>query len=521
MTPGVGRGESRFIVRMTRSPAADLRLLALLLAAGNGLFLLRMLAEPAYGVVACLLMAATLWPLFGGRDGTSPARRDARLWLFAGALALLICLLGGEGRLFYANADWQNRDAILADLARRPWPLTYAGVDGGDWVMRAPLGMYVLPALAGRMLGWQAGHPALLLQNAALLAVIFHILLSGTARWRDRLLTAAVLVAFSGWDLVGQLVLNHFVQPPAWAGLFPHLENWARGLQYSSLVTDLFWAPHHALPALAMLAAYVCWQRGTAGWLHLAAITGLGLLWSPFAVMGAAPFVLMAGLSDLRRRRMAWPEPAWLAPLGAALLPVALYLTLAAGAVEAGVNNARPLLYGVFVTLEVVTLLYLARRQARLTAGGRADWSLAAVILLSLPLFKIGQANDLMMRATIFPIALLALMTAEGLAADLAADLASPRKRRMIVPLAVLAIGAATPAAEFIRAFAEPVNPPKGEDFITAWDNSDFRDFSKAPYLAPASDYARRRWLLKQPTLMPSAPASGRTSADRSPQADG
>ena len=68
------------------------------------------------------------------------------------AVALVLCLLGGEGHVFYANDDWLTRDAVLADMARHPFPIVYTH-KGSDFLLRAPLGMYMLPAAIGQTFG--------------------------------------------------------------------------------------------------------------------------------------------------------------------------------------------------------------------------------------------------------------------------------------------------------------------------------------------------------------------------------
>ena len=79
-------------------------------------------------------------------------------------------LLGGEGRLLSAPTDWYVRDAVLADLGRNPWPFLYEA-SGGPTLLRAPLGMYLLPALAGGG-GQRALDLALLAANTAMLGLL-------------------------------------------------------------------------------------------------------------------------------------------------------------------------------------------------------------------------------------------------------------------------------------------------------------------------------------------------------------
>ena len=67
-----------------------------------------------------------------------------------------LCLLGGQGHLLYAAEDWLIRDAVVADLSASALP-AYAW-NGATWVLRAPLGMYLLPGALGRLAGLGAAH---------------------------------------------------------------------------------------------------------------------------------------------------------------------------------------------------------------------------------------------------------------------------------------------------------------------------------------------------------------------------
>ena len=68
------------------------------------------------------------------------------------ALAAMLLMLGGEGGLLYANPDWQVRNAVLGDMTAYAWPFAYR-VAGADALLRAPIGMYLVPALLAKATG--------------------------------------------------------------------------------------------------------------------------------------------------------------------------------------------------------------------------------------------------------------------------------------------------------------------------------------------------------------------------------
>jgi hypothetical protein len=158
------------------------------------------------------------------------APADKRLLINCGALALALCLLGGETHLFWAFDDWLIRDSVLADVVRRIFPVFYR-FDGESYYLRAPLGMYMIPGVIGHALGLMAAHVALLTQNAFLLTVILYF----SAMLGAGLATAVLLVIFSGLDIlpwVGQMVGDYF-RTGHWEQPARGVQWWAEYFQYS------------------------------------------------------------------------------------------------------------------------------------------------------------------------------------------------------------------------------------------------------------------------------------------------
>ena len=61
-----------------------------------------------------------------------------------------------------------------------------------------------------------------------------------------RAAVAAVVVLFSGLDIIGSLLDDGPRFRTDW-NITTHLEWWAGKYQYSSMTTQLFWVPNHAL----------------------------------------------------------------------------------------------------------------------------------------------------------------------------------------------------------------------------------------------------------------------------------
>ncbi|ARR54818.1 hypothetical protein HY78_15925 [Rhizorhabdus wittichii DC-6] len=427
------------------------------------------LAQPLVYLAWAVLSGGLAWLLFLPRRRDRDAGPTVATLLGALAVAMLLLVLGGEGRLFYANLDWQVRDAVLRDMTINPWPFTYASGD----LLRAPIGMYLVPALAGKLWGQAGADLALLAQNGLLLGLLLAIGSTLFADRRRRLIALAVFLAFSGLDIVGQLVARHG------AGLTPtaHLEGWGPS-QFSSTITLAFWVPLHAIAGWICALGILLWRTGRLGLGPLLMLPPLVALWSPFGAMGAMPFVLHAAWSDLRGGRITGADIALPACATLIALPALVYLTAAGDAVGARFFPIRPDRYLIFLGIELIPWLLIAfsGRQARF---GGPLLAIAMGSLLAMPLVQIGAWLDFAMRASIPALAILAVHLGDGLGGGWPLS-----ARRRAALLALLAIGSVTGLAEIARALAYPVSPPPRCAFSRAWDET-FRTLPKDSYLAP------------------------------------
>lgn len=415
------------------------------------------------------LSAGLLWLL------TLPRRRDLHVGPSVGtllaclAIAMALLVLGGEGRFFYANVDWQVRDAVLRDMTVNPWPFVYASGD----LLRAPIGMYLVPALAGKLWGQAGADLALLGQNGMLLGLLLAIGATLFADRRRRLIALVVFLAFSGLDLLGQAKVGHAAHLAPTA----HLEGWGP-TQFSSTITLAFWVPQHAIAGWIGALGFLLWRVDRLGLGPLLMLPPMIALWSPLAALGAMPFILYAAWTELRRGRITLCDIALTACATSIALPALAYLAAAGDAVGARFFPIRPDVYLVFLTIEVFPWLLIAFAGRRARFGGPV-LAIVAGSLLAMPLIQIGWWIDFAMRASIPALSILALHLADGLGG---AWPLSARRRAALVLL--LAIGSVTGLTEIARALTFPVSPPPRCGFSRAWDES-FSAFPKDSYLAP------------------------------------
>ncbi len=397
------------------------------------------------GLLLAILAAGVI--RFGREDRPTEGARIG-LPLIGGclAIALVVFVLGGEGRFVYANTDWQVRGAVLRDLTVHPWPFAY-GAGPAPQILRAPTAMYLTPALVGKVLGYRAAELALLFQNSAMLAALLALGATLYRGARARGLALLVFLGFSGMDLLGEWIVS--------GPLDGHLENWS-GLQYSSHVTQAFWVPQHALAGWTGALLYLLCREGRLS--RAAFLTPLPLLalWSPLALIGVLPFAAHAGLDALARRRIAAADVLLPALATVVAAPSLLYLATASGTVGGHVARLDLLHYVAFELVEVVPYLLAAELVARRQRFGGIMLALVALVLLLAPWARIGDSIDLVMRASIPALLILSLSMADVLIAP-ATDARARIARRIIAVTFI--IGLATPLSEIARAFRYPRAP--------------------------------------------------------------
>lgn len=372
----------------------------------------------------------------GGWRFASPGRLGIVL-----GVALMWASLGGAGHFFYANADWIVRDAVLRDLVASDWPPTYGKLGDFSLILRAPVGYYMPAAVLGKAFG--VAHADFFLWLWTVLGVaLFLALLPLPARSPFRLGAALlVVILFSGMDIVGIVATG---QPLP--SLASHVEWWARLFQYSSNTTLLFWVPNHAIPAWIAAALFFRHWRNRAFPAFAPMMLAVLPLWSPFALIGIAPLMLLP--AALVVRQGAWSRlrvPHMLSAIGV-LLIVVLYLTLDMHQIPSRWMFSKPyflLVYAAFVAVEFAVLaLILWRLQPS------SPLFVSIVILLLLPLWSFGPGNDFVMRASIPALTILCISVL------LCLDQEIFQTNRIAAPalVLILAFGAETPIHEIARA---------------------------------------------------------------------
>lgn len=445
-------------------------LLAALFAcfAGGQLLLLAFLGltHPALWIAASLLTVLLIL-LVARSESALPPVPLQRLTLLFG-FALILYALGGEGRFFYANIDWQVRDAAMRDMIVNPWPFAYQADGRPLELLRAPIGMFLLPALGGKLGGIRAGELVLLVQNAMMLAILLSLGSSLFASSRQRIIALLLLTFFSGSDILLNIAVHGVPQD--------HLEFTLPGLQYSSHVTQAFWVPQHALAGWVGALLLLLWHRKLIPLWPMLALLPLTALWSPLPLIGMMPFAAFAGISALRSGGLRIADFALPALAVLLAFPALVYLAAAPDVVGFHLIGQPWPNWFVFVLSECLIFavpLLLARREA--------DWpliALAALLLLILPFGQIGWSSDFVMRASIPALLILAFAATEALITG-----GLPVRYRVWLGLA-FAFGSLTGGHEIARALTNPPSPRGACSIFGVW-NISFGQYPKGSYLAP------------------------------------
>jgi hypothetical protein len=402
--------------------------------------------RPGYALIATLVLAVS-GALAARRFPASPAPSPGgRGMLLRYCVVAAICagwvLLSGAGGFGRQSSDYIIHNGRLLDLIQYRWPVVYPGFGAlvyytGYYLPCALLGKIAGVAVASRMMYVWA-------LSGVLLAALWIMRLSGRRAW-----PVALFVLFAGLSVVGYSLQG-------WDNRLDSWEWWSVREVYlarHSMTFQLFWAPHQVIPAwlLTLVLYWMSVERREPG--AAAFLVALGCLWTPFATLGLAPFLVAAGLSEPRqrwRRFLSFENVA-----GAGLLGL-LFGVYYIGGSTAGNPHAwlwQRLPFGdwhillrlvVFYALEFALLLALLLTRWTVLDRSRRLWFAAtALVLLGSPLYVYGLWNDLHARGIVPSLVVLFLLVVEALAATPIRGVL--RRPATVALVLVLAIGSLTP----------------------------------------------------------------------------
>ena len=374
-----------------------------------------------FGIPAAALLAAGLWRAL---SGPGPLRRPTLRVLVLMLVALAWVLLTPVGGLFAIDeGDMMGHRSQLLDLTRYGWP-TYLT----DWLNDQPplmnyyLGWYMVPALMGQWLGPAALNWAVPLWTWTGVVLVLALFTRSLPTLRATTLAAAVLILFSGMDLVEHALFEglpdaiRLLRARHWPTLrhliFITSPSSPVLLEYNSNALNFRYSPNHFLPGgLGVLLILQLRHHR-----RFMAVSGLVLavclFWSPTICVGLMPLVVVLMVKKGVRSFIKWPN-FLVAPLLVALF--ALYLTSGRGSLFSGwlweqYDNLSQLAWdiGIVYLGEFLLLAILLWRMDRQLIKEPFFLTSIAVLLLA-PWFVYGEPriSTLLIRATVPSLLLL------------------------------------------------------------------------------------------------------------------
>lgn len=307
----------------------------------------------------------------------------------------------GALHFFHPTLDWRIRDAVLADLSTSGFPASYR-VGEEDYLLRAPIGMYVMPAMLGLSSGLFNAHLALWIQNSIALGVIIYFICALGCGSRH----AALLLLSGTCAIVPVSLLWILGEPPSIDRILTiGMDAWHPTYQYSSAIIQFFWVPNHAIPGWWIAVAFFLHFEDELDGASLTATAAAALFWSPLVVF-AVPFLLLARVREhVVRPRM------WISALNAGCFaPVLIYFTADASSIPLAtvVTSAQSFpSYSIFMLALAPHAGFLFLNRHSLPKKYSLAVTISLVLLFTLPAMTFGTSNDLVMRGSIVPLVII------------------------------------------------------------------------------------------------------------------
>lgn len=435
-------------------------------------------------------------PLDQSEDGQALLTRKTVILVVV--VALVWCVLGGQGGIWYQSFDWNGRNALFRDLLTHAWPVVY-DFDGG--AMCYYFAHWLPPALVGKLfylafeadLAWKLANFVLLAWTCLGVSLLLMMVTSMLKIRKTKHVLACLLalIFFSTPDALGLVLLG--VQ----SGSMGHLEWWAGSAQFSSITSCLFYVFNQAV--IPWMCTLIFLQERTP--VRYLPLWACCLFAGPFPALGLALLMLAEGVRQLvvcsSRRPLlaAVVSPANLLALPSIVVTGLFLLSNTADPDRSWVEGsmipypfyfpsdayAQRALF-VFLLLEAVLVPALLLH----LGGDRASLAYLVLVLLLCPFVRTSVACDFCMRVSLPIMFVLGLMCAQYLALVLQRAAARMACAPAWALAAVLCVGALTPLAEFSAGFRtvdeRGIADSLREEYVSF---EDYTDWPRSNYVVP------------------------------------
>lgn len=396
-------------------------------------------------------------------------------------VATIWCLWSGIGGYGYQSNDFNVRNALFRDLINLDWPVFYSNTRAlnyyfGFWLPPALLTKIFSPFVSASHL-YMIGLNALMIYAISGIFLFFIWIIECSKKINRKILCLCLFlpVFFSGLDIIGSLIYgfdkavfgNNFK-----AVDFLHIEWWT-SIQYSSLITCLFWVFNQTIISwLATLVFYKERRIQDFGLLFILCFfsgpfSGVGLSLLMIVVI-AEQFIIAIRKKNVKifLRRLFSVQNI----LSALFLPMLFsFFTINTSTNKYPFHfiNISPYPYLIFCLLEFG--LYALCIWSYFKKDMLFHWT--CLLLCVLCLGSMGGGGDISMRTTIPLILVLILYILRYLQDNFLMNLRAMNIRTILLLLFLL-IGSITPLFEFSRAIIVSIHT---KTFINMQD--DFKTF--------------------------------------------
>ena len=366
------------------------------------------------------------------------------------AIIILWIICSGIGGFIWQNRwDHKFRNAVFRDLVFNKWPVVQ-----GDKALCYYLGFWMIPAVFGKMFGLVAGYAF-----QTFWAIIGTILTFGMICQFVKKVSVKnliILILFSGLDVILFFMFSKlsFSETLLQVLKGEHLENLTIYFQGSSITTTVFWVYNQTIPFWVGMMLLLL-QKNVKSIVY---IYSLMFLYSPFPVVGIAPLMVyfvfrkqenIEEKNILKNMLLKIKNVITFENVASLFIfiIVALFFksNIAAGKVELLKPDIKILfLFGMYFLSEYIIYILLLYRY------NKKD-KILGILLITVFFYsfiKVGGGKDFSMRTNIPLIFYMSLVVMKQLQRK---DVSKVINALLI---AVLCIGAVTPATEFIRTFS-------------------------------------------------------------------
>lgn len=390
---------------------------------------------------------------------------------------LFLVLISGIGGIQkWQTTDWAKHNAVLQSLVEYPWPVFFK-INQNIFPLVYSLAYYLPSALVGKFSNWTTANVVLLIwsfigmslacfwymflvRRAFFWVILIFILFSGLDG-----LAAAVQAVYSA--IINSRDLFQFLDL-AKEGFVDlsrgHLEWWAEIGAYPSNVTSLFWAPQHAISGWIVTSMFYIYQKQRRSRSEILFPLAAVVLASPFVFVGLFFYLLFDLKTQWQIYCLKLKSILTFTNIssGLIILIIGLYYFSAINSppvflndpgIDFGLSPLKfyngPLAYAlrlfVFLALEIGFFLILINFFSNISED-HSEYRVfifTGVLLLIIPLLKIGVFNDFMMRTSIPPLLLLSVFLGKAVI--------DARGSRLVVFLGFVILFSINPLVEITR----------------------------------------------------------------------